>query len=334
MLPPTDKSVNPVPESVEHPARHRASPGATDYQWLSQKIEHLRAIGLPVRNVRRETVYEAGSWAILKLVTLLHLNDIYLSIMARQRKLGHWDRLYYIDLNSANGLVRIEQSKTVVAGSALVGADTWRRGPGGAYDHYIFVEPRADWSDALRDRLTAVLPSDMFTVYSEGADTAVPKIVSRLAENRSHYFSLFDPFAFQEGTWESYGRLLQATRRGDMVVTFQTTMVKRTTPEIVGRFFGPYAADYRDLSESGILELFENHLRPYREVVEHVRIKAGGRHGRYYYDLIYAVARTKRGNPFMKGVTELKGRIEGLTGDQIDKMIGYRSLDSFDASPT
>lgn len=327
---PTDPSTTQDPTP---PVRHRVHRGSEGYDWLSEKVEHVRAIAAGIRGIRRDVVYEAGAWSILKLVTLLHLNDIYLSIMANQRALGHWDRLYYIDLNSATGLVRIEGTKTVVAGSAIVGADTWRRGPKRAYDHYIFVEPKAEWASALDERLRSILPRDRFTVYAEGADTAVPKIIERLAEANSHYFSVFDPFAFQEGTWESYGKLLQATRRGDMVVTFQTTMVKRATPEIVHKFFGPYATEYRDLSEEGILSLFKNHLQPYRAVVEHVRVAAGGKHGRYYYDLIYAVARTARGNPFMRGIQDLKERIESCTGEQIDRMLGSHSLESYNEGP-
>jgi three-Cys-motif partner protein len=326
--------VNPEETSATSPPRPRAAKGASDYEWLSQKIDYLRKIAEPVREIHRDVLYEAGAWSVLKLVTQDYLNDVYLSIMANQRRLGRWNRLFYIDLNSATGLVRIENSRVVVAGSAIVGANTWKRGPDRAYDHYVFVEPRTEWVDALRARLTGILPSDRFTVYAEGADTAVPKIVAQLGETKSHYLSVFDPFAFQEGTWDSYGRLLQQTGRGDMIVTFQTTMVKRATPEIVGRFFGAYATEYRDLPESGILDLFKRNLRPYRDVVEHVRITAGGRYGRYFYDLIYAVARTKRGNPFMRSVAQLKDRIQALTGEQIDRMVGYHSLDNYGPAST
>lgn len=328
------------PGEEEVPARlsdlpspfHRAVPGSSDFEWLSQKIDFLRAIAGPARDVLRETVYEAGAWAVLKLVTLLHVHDIYLRIMTNQRREGNWQKLYYIDLNAATGLVQIEGTRTVVGGSALVGADTWRRGETNTYDHFIYVEPNPKWAAALRSRLRLWLPPDRFTVFEEGADSAVPKIVEMLATTRSHYLSVFDPFAFQEGSWASYGKLLESTRRGDMVITFQTTMVKRSTPEIISRFFGPHTPEYRDLSEERILRLFGDHLRPYREVVENVTVHAGGSHGRYYYDLIYAVARTRRHNPFMQGISDLKTRVERLSGTQIDRMIGYRTLDRFDTT--
>lgn len=325
---------NEAPEHFSElpPPYHRAIPGSSDFEWLSQKIDYLRAIAGPIRGLLRETVYEAGAWAVLKLVTLLHVHDIYLRIMTNQRRIGNWQKLFYIDLNAATGLVQIEGTHTAVAGSAILGADTWRRGEENTYDHFIYVEPNAQWAAALRLRLGCFLPADRFTVFEEGADTAVPKIVELLASSRSHYLSVFDPYAFQEGSWASYGKLLESTRRGDMVVTFQTTMVKRSTPEIIGRFFGPHVPDYRDSSEDRILALFLDHLRPYREVVESVKVRAGGSHGRYYYDLIYAVARTRRQNPFMQGVIDLKSRIERLTGQQIDRMIGYRTLDRFDTS--
>lgn len=311
----------------------RAPSGSDDFEWLSRKIDYLRSIAGPAKSARPEVVYEAGAWAVLKLVTLLHVHDIYLRIMVNQRRVGNWTKLYYIDLNSATGLVRVEGTKTVVAGSALVGADTWRRGEAHSYDHFIYVEPNHEWADALRVRLAKWLPLDRFTVYEEGADTAVPKIVEVLGTAESHYLAVFDPYAFQEGTWSSYGRLLESTRRGDMVLTFQTTMVKRATPEIISRFFGPHVPEYRDLSEERILALFRDHLKPYREVVENVTVRAGGGHGRYYYDLVYAVAKTRRENPFMRGVLDVKSRIERVDGDQIDKMVGYRTLDRWDAGP-
>jgi three-Cys-motif partner protein len=314
------------------PPYHRAIPGSSDFEWLSQKIDYLRAIAGPARGILRETLYIAGAWAVLKLVTLLHVHDIYLRIMANQRREGNWEKLFYIDLNAATGLVQIEGTRTVVGGSAILAADTWRRGEANSYDHFVYVEPNPLWAEALRARLVRWLPADRFTVFEEGADTAVPKIVEMLATSRSHYLSLFDPFAFQEGTWASYGRLLESTKRGDMVITFQTTMVKRSSPEIISRFFGPHVPDYRDSSEDRILTLFRDHLRPLREVVESVKVRAGGSHGRYYYDLIYAVARTRRRNPFMQGIIDLKSRIERLNGQQIDRMIGYRTLDRFDTS--
>jgi three-Cys-motif partner protein len=311
---------------------HRAIPGSSDFEWLSQKIDYLRAIAGPARGILRETVYEAGSWAVLKLVTLLHVHDIYLRIMANQRREKNWEKLFYIDLNAATGLVQIEDTRTVVAGSAIVGADTWRRGVANSYDHFVFVEPNPQWAKALQARLIRWLPRDRFTVFEEGADTAVPKIVDLLSMSKSHYLSVFDPFAFQEGSWASYGKLLESTNRGDMVITFQTTMVKRSTPKIIGKFFGPHVPEYRDSSEDRILALFRDHLRPFREVVESVKVRAGGAHGRYYYDLIYAVARTRRQNPFMQGIIDLRSRIERLSGQQIDRMIGYRTLDRFDTS--
>jgi three-Cys-motif partner protein len=289
---------------------------------------------VPARGILREIVYEAGAWAVLKLVTLLHVHDIYLRIMANQRREGNWGRLFYIDLNAATGLVQIEGTRTVVAGSAIVGADTWRRGVANSYDHFVYVEPNPRWAEALRARLIRWLPRDRFTVFEESADTAVPKIVEMLSKSRSHYLSVFDPFAFQEGSWASYGRLLESTKRGDMVITFQTTMVKRSTPEIISSFFGPHVPDYKDSSEDRILNLFRDHLRPFREVVENVKVRAGGSHGRYYYDLVYAVARTRRHNPFMQGIVDLKSRVECLTGQQIDRMIGYRTLDRFDSTLT
>ena len=41
-----------------------------------------------------------------------------------------------------------------------------------------------------------------------------------------------------------------------------------------------------------------------------------------------------RENPFMRGVLDVKSRIERVDGDQIDKMVGYRTLDRWDAGPS
>jgi hypothetical protein len=181
--------------------------------------------------------------------------------------------------------------------------------------------------------MASLRPTDEVTVVAAGADDAVQAILDSLAKKNSHYLAVFDPYAFKQGSWESYGRLISNTPRGDLLITFQTSMVKRTSEKQRKAFFGPaYDPGIMNMTEDKILEWFkETCLRPHRPIVDHVRVRASGAWGRYYYDLVYCVARTAGGNPFMKAFGDVRRRVESLTGETIQDMLKNKGLDRFNS---
>jgi len=304
-----------------------------DYQWTKEKVDRLRKIAALVQSGTKDVVDEEGAWTVLKLLSSFQLHGTYLPIMCGQRDKGYVDRLFYIDLNAGSGLVHVEGTQALVPGTALIGANVHRVHEHESYDydydHYIFVEPIEKKAEALEQRLLEWLPKDKFTLIRKGADDAVPMILSMLTK-RDHYLCTFDPYGFEQGTWNGYGKLIANTARGDMFINFQTTSVKRTSEQNRKNFFGPnYPGDYLDRSEDEILQSFRRDiLGPNRAVVEDVRIK-GGDGFRYYYDMVYAVAQTGGGARFMKAFRDLERRVAKLTGDDIKGMLSNQGLDKW-----
>lgn len=325
-------SVGPGSETTraQFPApRHKAPRGAVGVEWLDSKIEYLRALARPYLGQGSDLAYDVGPWDALKLIGLLYAHDVYLDILSKQLEKGRWAKLYYVDLNAANGLVRLDRTRTILPGSALLAANYARPEAARKYDHLILIEPNRDACDALEARLSIGLTSDKFDVVSKPASEAVPDVIDRLRSADAHYLALFDPFAFRQGDWSAYGRLLSSTERGDMIITFQTTAAKRAGESAFAPFLGEAIPDLKLLSEPEVLERFKDRLRPHRGAVEHVRIRAGRGYGRYYYDFVYAAARTWSNNPYLSAFDDLRTKVESLSGTQIAEVIRNPPLRHF-----
>lgn len=311
---------------------HRVRPGTVGRDWLDSKLEYISLLAAPFRQIAPAESYEAGAWAALKLFGLLYAHDVYLPILAKQRAKARWKSVYYVDLNAASGLVKLEGSGRVVAGSALIAANAMLRPDGKGYDHAIFVEPDAGACKALDARLASVLPAQKFTVLQEPSERALPKIIAALTAADAHYLSFFDPFGLQEGDWRTYGRLLESTERGDMLVVFQTTAPKRAGEAAFARFMGRSEPGLASMSEPEVLASFQARLQEYRGAVGSVRIKAGPGHGRYYYDLVYAAARTWNRSPFMTAFNDFEAKLGGMTGAAVESVLASPPLSHYDNS--
>jgi len=300
--------------------------GTIGSEWLDSKLEYLSRLGSAFAGIGGSECYEAGAWDVLKLIGLLYAHDVYLPIMAKQRAKKRWAKLYYIDLNAASGLVRVGSSARRVAGSALIAANNLLRPSGQSYDHAIFVEPSAAACLALSARLAAALPADRYTIVNKTANEAMPDILRAVGTADAHYLSLFDPFGFQQGDWDAYGRLLGSTQRGDMLVVFQTTAAKRAGEAAFARFVGRSVPGLMNMSETEVLATFETRLAEVRGAVGSARIRAGAGHGRYYYDLVYAAARTWKRNPFLNAFGDFERKVGGMTGAAVEAVLSSPPL--------
>jgi three-Cys-motif partner protein len=312
---------------------HRVKPGTEGRDWLDAKLAYLTRMGAPFTELGGSLCYEAGAWGVLKLIGLLYAHDVYLSIMSKQRAKERWSKLFYVDLNAATGLVRVGGSNRKVAGSAIIAANNLLRSQGQGYDHAIFVEPSTEACQALDARLGSVLNGEQFTILNKTANEAVPEILEALGTANAHYLSLFDPFGFQQGDWNAYGRLLSSTERGDMLIAFQTAAAKRAGEQAFAQFIGKSVPGLMAMAEEDVLSTFEARLGEFRGAVGSARIKAGPGHGRYYYDLVYAAARTWNRNPFMNAFRDLERKLAGMTGTAVESVLVAPPLSHYDGRP-
>lgn len=293
----------------------------THREWVTEHFASLKAAAAGVSHIHPEVVEDGPHWSVLKHLAIHNSLGMYLAIMSRQR----WAKeLYYVDTNSSCGISLLRKTTFKVAGSSLIGATTTT-----PFHHYFFVEPDPQKHVALTERLDAVLPAGKFTVYSERADSAIPKIMAQIPQRDAHYFAVVDPYNMSGISWGGLSALMSHDR-GDILMNFQTTQVKRVTNEIAEAVYGDgRVIEYRDrqASEEEMLALFLDRMRTRRPVTETIRVRSGT--NRYYYDLIYASAATRGDNPWMKMVRSLKKRVESLDGKRVIDILQTRDLGEY-----
>lgn len=294
-----------------------------DRTWMEEHFKALQGVADKVGNIHPDVLENGAPWAVLKHMAVRNLLGMYLGIISKQA----WvKQRFYIDTNSSCGLNLLRDTKFKVAGSALIGATTET-----PFDHYFFIEPDPVKRAALEARLAHLLPAGKFSVYRRGADEDLPDIMGRIPRHDAHYFAVVDPYGLSGITWKGLNAVM-GHPRGDVLINFQTTHVKRGRRDQAEAFFGsPEVLGLidRGAPEDEIRDHFLERVHTCRQVTETIRVMSGGRN-RYYYDLVYAVARTGGDNPwFAKVLPPLKRRVENLTGEGVINILTSNRIDRF-----
>ena len=283
--------------------------------------------------MREGPVYGPGAWTVLKLLAVQYTVDFCLKIMAAPNRESGKPRqgfgsVAYIDLNAGSGLVRPKGTKSILAGTGLIGPALSRDNPGRAFDMHFLVEPDPGLAQALEVRVGALIPKDRFRVIQRGADEAVGEILDIVRSGNANFVAVFDPFGFNEGSEESWARLLRERDHGDLIATFQTKMAVRHTAKSIAPLVGPSVLDGHEdehLTTEAALKAFTESVGRYRRVVQAVRIRAGDQ--AYFYDLVYATRLSRTGGQWADAFGRVKARLEALDGATMKTMLNYRTLE-------
>lgn len=293
-----------------------------DRQWVEEHYQALRQDAERVAHIHPDVLEPVKPWSILKQIAVRNILGMYLGVMARQE----WAKTRtFIDTNSSCGVNLLEATQHRVAGSSLIGASSDT-----PFTQYHFIEPDRVKREALEARLAVVLRGRTYEVHGAPADDALPRIMKRVPRYDAHYFAVVDPYRLSDITWKGLSALM-AHPRGDVLINFQTTQVKRGTKEIAEAFFGTAKVSDlidQDASEDLLLKCFLDQVHAVRPMTETLRVRSGKT--RYYYDIIYATAQTRGGNPWLaNAVGPLRQRLERITGEDVLAMLQSESLDRF-----
>lgn len=271
---------------------------------------------------------------MLKLLAVDYTADFCLQIMSAPHRNSGAPRqgfgsVIYIDLNAGSGLVSIRGTKALVAGTGLIGPGLSVRGNHRPFDYHILVEPDAARATALRRRVSTLLPAEAFQVLQKGADDATDEILAELKSRRANFLMVYDPYGFQEGSEESWGKILRDRSHGDLIATFQTKLATRHTAKTISPVVGAEAvagAEDEHLTTEEALKAFQRSILRWRPVVMPARVRAGDTG--YFYDVVYATRQSKSiTNDWATAFGRVRDKLNALDGTAIRTMLTYRTLD-------
>jgi len=305
---------------------------AEAYKWASPKVAWLRS--LSKRVPREGALYPAGPWTVLKLLAVQYTADFCLGIMAAPSKTTGRPRqgfgaVVYVDLNAGSGLVSIRDTRAVVAGTGLIGPGLSVREGRRPFDYHILVEPDQQRAEALERRVGTLLPADAFRIIRKGADEATSEVLAEIKARNANFVLVFDPYGFQEGSEESWARILRERSHGDLIATFQTKLAVRHTARSIAPVVGDAILEGTTddhLTTEEALEAFRRSVARCRQVVQSARVRAGDTG--YFYDVVYATRQSKSlTNDWAAAFKRVKNRLDALDGTAIKTMLTIRTLE-------
>jgi len=303
-----------APESM--PRRNRTQEDPT--QWCLRRLGHLTNIVGDLAAIRPDSVYEQGPWTALKEIFLATYNSwIYSRIVP-----NFFDEWYYIDPLSGPGLVRIQDTGDVIAGSAIIAAATART----PFTKILLAEKNEESRFALCERLRRLreLGVDMdFEEPEEDCNVLLRRVGNRLPSRGSNFLAFVD-LEGMEVEWNAFSALL--SKLGDVIVTFNTGQIQRTwgsaragnesharaMDKFYGGTFWEAAGSADDLPEIYLRALAATD-RP-----RTTRIRIHRENPPLMQDILFAARRTRGDNPWFDAVeNRIKPKVEALTDESV-----------------
>ncbi len=298
-------------------------PEVFSYNLLKEALGQLRYLGERLHRFATHVPHEAHVWTLLKLVFLkLYIEKVYTPIIA-----SNYKHMYYVDLFAGTGINRytIEGRDVYLPGSPVIAWAFARY----RFDKMFLVDYSQAAVDSLRKVLEVVAPLGAFEVRCGKAETEYRRILEEISGRRSsHFFCFIDPFGYKGVTWEMLKDLIGHRIRGDFLILLQAGYIamhirthgKRARE--LARFFG-CDSWYEDILElekrlgnlrRAVIEYFVRRLKSIearrgREmIIETISVRRSSKEEHYY--LVFVTNVTRRGNPWMARVMELKELVE------------------------
>lgn len=310
-----------------------------DPEWVQKQLENLGRDAEEIWEVNPDEVSEFRPWAVLKLITLSAVVDIYTKIIPKT-----FDNMFYIDLMAGTGSVVINSEDAEVS-EKLVGSPILATAmANNAFEHMYLIEMDEDRADALRDRLTYVaehldydLDPDGFTVVSEDANDFIDSLVDDLrgiaAKTKSAHSLVFVDNEGLNVSWETMEKLSEVFT--DYHVNFPGNSVQRQigkeNEEVLNRFFGDQSWKVAETDPDDLQLIYKSKLAGVDRPAQH-EIRITGMKS-YYYDMIYAAQETEKNNPYIAAFDSIAKQVEPLNGDDIDLVMKYMRGEPTDFTP-
>ncbi|MEM1985466.1 MAG: three-Cys-motif partner protein TcmP [Nitrososphaeria archaeon] len=303
----------------------------SDYDWWKQRIELLTSIKIEGKGISLTTdelynsisntgtnlnFYEKGVWTAKKLAILQYYLDIYTKILRPRCK-----RLFYFDLFSGSGLVKLEGFNKYIYGSALL-STLIPSYPRCLFDKYYFIEINKEYVKTLEKLVNEINQRLDNCINYEIIQDDMNKVnYSKYMTECEHSLVVVDPEGL-EPKWATVSEILE--HNCDIIFTFMTSGIQRSlgkkdegTRKTIIEFVGEEGKRIYDILDAEeLMKLYTEKIKSKGKDAT-VNIPVNAKH--FKYNIIVAARKTFGGNPWLRAIEEIKKRI-GINDEVLENI--------------
>ncbi|MEM3403776.1 MAG: three-Cys-motif partner protein TcmP [Nitrososphaeria archaeon] len=296
-------------------------PPMSDYEWWKKRIELLTSINIKGKGISLTTdelynliskanvnpiFYEKGVWTAKKLAILQYYLDIYTKILKNKR-------LFYFDLFSGSGLVKLEGFNKYIYGSALLSILIPLNYSKYLFDKYYFIEINKEYVKMLEQLINEISRRLDTSINYEIIQDDMNKVnYSEYLAECEHSLVIVDPEGL-EPKWTVVSAILE--HECDVIFTFMTSGVQRllgkkdgVTRKTVKEFVGEEdEMIYEIMNAEGLMEIYTQKIcSKGKDATKNIPVNA--KH--FKYNVIIAAKKTVGGSPWLNAIEEIQERIK------------------------
>jgi three-Cys-motif partner protein len=185
-------------------------------EFFEESIRFFFENGSRLQQICPTCMDEYNDHSLLKLMSIAYWVGIFSPIAHRQLREKYGYRVAYVDSMAGSGVTSTKRAGDYLCGSCP-GAILSESKNNVPFDFVIAVEINREKGNALKERLTALMPHTLSTVFTDNILNVSAEIAHEL-QNKTVSYIVIDPHGFQGMTWAGIGPLLQC--KGDAMVTW------------------------------------------------------------------------------------------------------------------
>jgi len=285
------------------------SKGKDIYEWWKEKIELLSSVKFDNTIISANDIYnsisnssskfyEKGVWTIKKLAIIQYYTDIYTRIIRK-----HFKTIFYFDLFSGSGLVRLKDIRRCVFGSALLSILIPYHYSRFLFNKYYFIEMNKEYASTLKEAIEEAKRKLNINFEYEIIVKDMNEInYSEYMKECQHSLVVIDPEGF-EPRWQTISKILE--HECDIIFTFMTSGVPRSkNTSAFKEFLGDeIVPDHLEEIMDRYTEKIKNRGK---EITENIEVISKF----IRYNVIVAAKRTGKDSPWLKAIDNIKKYIE------------------------
>ena len=313
----------------------------SDFDWLVSHLHEISRIGQELEDGNMTTDYR--NYTALKLIVLHYTAEVFSKVArhANQRSLG-FDGAVYVDLFAGTGLVKLKNTKDIVAGSAPCAIKNKH-----GFDYSVLVEINRDNYTCLKDRVSRIIQQDKFDIICGDANDVITEVIGKIKAryNNPIVLAFVDPEGL-EIKFQTLKKLSDAFPSCDFLINVNTLGVSRVAGKIKRGIHNVVNSLEGYLDEDAMKTLWQlaNGETPeerYASQIKDILGKSIGDtipiydHGnKIAYHLLGYTRRTGRGSGYSDAFSALKERIGRTDRDDVRRALDKvhnrtYSLDNF-----
>ncbi|MGB9728223.1 MAG: three-Cys-motif partner protein TcmP [Thermoproteota archaeon] len=287
--------------------------------WWKDRIECLSVIEINGIKVSADNIYSAitksnshcnfyekGVWTSKKLAILQYYFDIYTKIQCNRL-----NKLFYFDLFSGSGLIKLKNINKFIFGSSLLSILVPLKFSKHLFNKYYFVEIDKERADMLKRSIEEIKNQVSINIEYEILVDDMNNInYEKYMKESEHSLVVIDPEGI-EPKWETVSKILD--NKCDVIFTFMTSGIQRLlgkkdekATNVIKEFIGENTVP-DDIDAQKLMKLYIKKIKSKgKDATIDIPIEAK----RFKYNIIVAARKTSGGNPWLKPIDEIKPKLK------------------------